>query len=131
VIVEFFDRQDDGNPMNGSRVDGAEPLLRVLDAQVDRDPFFAELVGANGSNLLVGLGGAIGCVQHSPSSGELPYLMAVNPDPEPQRSVAFLIGGTATPVRPRSCLPFSRVREVVAHFADTGERSSSLGWEET
>lgn len=81
MIVEFFDRQDDANPMNGSRVDGVEPLLRVLDAQQDRDPFFAELVGANGFKLLVGLGGAVGCLQFSASTGEPPYLMAVNPDP--------------------------------------------------
>lgn len=130
MIVEFFDRQDASNPINGSRFDGTEPLLRVLDAQQDRDPFFAEIVGANGCNLLVGLGGAAGCVQHSPSSGDLPYLMAVNPESNSQGSVAFLMGGTATPVPARFCLPYLKVREIVAEFAETGERSSSVAWEE-
>ncbi len=130
MIVHFFDRQSGENPLNGSRSDSAEAVLRIVDAHHDRPAFFAELVGANGFNLLVGLGGPVGCAQYSPASGAPPYLVALNRAGAAERASEFLIGGTATPVPSRHCIPVAAVREVVRHFVENGGPSPHVDWEE-
>jgi Immunity protein Imm1 len=131
VSVRFFDRQDDANPHNGSLAGDGPEVLALLDAHRHRTPFFSELVGSDGFNLLVGLGGPTGCVQHSAASGAPPYLMAVRRAPDSAAPGAeFLMGGTATPIAARFCLPFDTVQEIVAYFVETGLLSPALSWEE-
>jgi hypothetical protein len=106
-------------------------LLRVLEGCDGRAPFFAELVEEDGHKLLIGLGGAVGCVQFSSANGRPPYLMALAAHPNIGREAAeFLCGGTATPVSIRYILPFEDIERIAIEFLQTGQRSSRISWEE-
>ncbi len=127
----FCDRQELSNPMNGLRIKNKTELDEALEKLQSREPFFFELVGENGYNLLVGLGNTIGCVQYSRSNGDTPYLMAVAPsEQDANEYVEFLIANTPTPVSKRYCMPREQVRQIAAYFLETGDRSPDISWEE-
>jgi Immunity protein Imm1 len=130
MTLVFFDLEEEANPLNGMKIYKSAELLKIFDSLRERPPFFFELVGAQGNKLLVGLAGTIGCVQHSHSSGRIPYLMARQPESNPNGHIEFLIGGTGTPVPRRFCMPYDVVVQVATHFLLTGERSSTVSWEE-
>lgn len=128
--LTFFDRQDQSNPLNGRSIERESELLDIFNALRRRSPFIVELVGDNGYNLTIGMGDP-GCVQHSPSNGDRPYLMAVGPHPEDsQDSTEYLMGDTPTPIVRRYALPFEVVAAIACHFQGTGERSSAVPWEQ-
>jgi len=127
----FNDMQDHSSPIDGATIHDRWELLAVLDRLQDREPFGSELVGDNGYKLTLGIGGKIGFVQHSPSDGDTPYLLAVTPEKQCQQEyVEFLIGDTPTPIPRRFCIPFEMVKKIAAHFIETGERSPTVSWEE-
>jgi hypothetical protein len=129
--LEFFDRENERNPLNGSIISQRGHLRELLNQLQDRSPFFCELLGQNGQKILLGIGGPKGCVQHSNIDGSPPYLMAVSENPEHQgEHVDFLIGGTSTPVPSRYCIPFKTVNEIATYFQMTGGRSPMVAWEE-
>jgi hypothetical protein len=131
MIVTFFDQQDESNPINGSAIADSEELLRILDSLRTRSPFLAQLFGENGYNLMVGIGGAIGCVQYSRTDGSPPYLLAVASNPIAENGdIEFLLGNTPTPISVRHILPFEKVKEIARHFRETGARSAAVSWEE-
>ena len=126
----FADLQDQSNPMNGSVIGDGERVYRFLDSLRTRKPFVAEFLGDNGYHLKCGIGGTVGCVQHSRADGDLPYLMAVvSKRIVDTEHVEFLMGDTPTPIAARYILPFSLVMEIIAHFGETGERSAKVAWE--
>lgn len=128
--VQFFDRQDSGNPANGETIDQADQLIDTLRRFTNRKPFLCELVGENGYNLMIGIG-RLGCAQYSPGDGRPPYLVALAPDPDPQlEEVEFLTGDTPTPIAARHALPFTLVEELVAWVQRTGKPSPRVLWEE-
>jgi hypothetical protein len=133
--VEFFDRQDKKNPMNGLEIVERAALERILGSLRSRSPFFFELVGENGYTLLVGLAKSIGCAQFSRTDGEPPYLMATLSNlkagnEREGQDVEFLIGNTPTPVRARYCLPLDVIMQVATRFQQSGARSPDVYWEE-
>jgi hypothetical protein len=133
--VEFFDRQDERNRLNGLRISETARLIELLDQlQVQlqrRTPFFYELIGENGHEILVGIDGNGGCVQYSRTDGSPPYFMALSAAPEQSEGfVEFLIGGTKTPVPSRYYLPTDAVHQIATYFQVTGERSPKISWEE-
>src|SRR5712691_8300981 len=129
--VTFFDRQEISNPLNNRSFSKALDLLEVIDSLRSREPFFCELVGENGYNLLIGLGGTIGCVQYSRADGSPPYVMAIGAgEQEGEGYVEFLTADTPTPVPSRYCIPFDLVKKVAVYFLETGGRSSQLAWGE-
>lgn len=131
MVVQFFDRQDKTNPVNCATIDNQEELLKVLDGLRSREPFFCELVGENGFNLLLGVGRTIGCVQYSPEDGSAPYLMAVAiSEQDSEGYVVFLTADTPTPVLRRYCISFELLKRIAAHFIETGQRSPAVPWEE-
>lgn len=131
MSAKFFDRQDPLNPANGTRIDSGEGLSTLLSSFLDRKPFFCELLADNGYKQLVGVGGTIGCVQHSPSDGSPPYLMAVvNDGIKAPSETDFLIGNTATPISMHYCIPFETVKHITTYFLETGNRDPSVSWEE-
>ena len=79
MTVEFFDRQDGDGPRNGETLRSSTELRPLLDGLLGREPFFAELVGDGGAQLLLGIGPEA-CVQHSAVDGSCPYLTAVLPE---------------------------------------------------
>jgi hypothetical protein len=127
----FNDMQDHSSPLDGETVQDRQKLFALLDIAPDREPFICELVGENGYKLTLGIGNAVGFVQHSPSSGDVPYLVAVGPERDKEQECAeFFAGDTATPVPLRYCLPFPMVKEIAGYFIETGERSPAVAWEE-
>lgn len=129
--VEFFDTQDERNPLNGLIVSEGSCLSELLDQLKDRPPFFCNLIGQDGHTVLLGIGGPRGCVQYSRTDGAPPYLMAISRDPEVSREFfEFLIGNTPSPVPSRYCPPFDTVKNIATYFQMTGERSPAVSWEE-
>jgi len=131
MIVRFLDQQDESNSLNGLIIADNEQLSLILDSLRTRKPFLAQLFGDNGHNLMVGIGGTIGCVQYSRSDGNSPYLVAVAPNPTAEEEdIEFLCGNTPTPVSVRYTLPFEKVKEIASYFLETGGRSATVPWEE-
>jgi hypothetical protein len=57
--------------------------------------------------------------------------MAVNPNlRDSEGEYEFLCGGTLTPVEKRYCLPYDALVEILAEFAQTGQRKPDVRWEE-
>ena len=127
----FNDMEDHSSSVDGATVHDRNELFAQLDSIGDREPFGCELLGENGFKLTLGIGKDIGFVQHSPADGDIPYLVAVAPQKYcEQEYVEFLVGGTPTPIPQRFCLLFEMVKQIAAHFVETGERSPAFSWEE-
>jgi Immunity protein Imm1 len=129
--VKIFDRNEASNPLNGSIIRDSRRLAEILHGVKDRKPFFYELVGENGFNLLVGVAASYGCVQYSRDDGEPPYLMAVlNNAVADERYKEFLFANTLTPVPARCCMPLGTIVEIATFFQETGRASPDVLWEE-
>jgi hypothetical protein len=129
--IEFFDLQDEANPLNGTKLATEGELSSLIEGLRSRPPFFCELIGENEFKLLVGIGHDVGCIQHSSCDGNPPYLMATsNSVFNPNDCVEFLIGNTPTPVPRCYCLPMELVKQITNHFVETGERRANVHWEE-
>src|SRR5579872_5710340 len=119
MIATFYDRQDLRNPANGTRINSDQQICALFENLKSRSPFFCELVGGNGYNLLVGIGGNIGCAQYGRADGKPPYLMATQPELKSKTGLkTFLTGDTATPIPERYCLDFGIIRNIVLYFLD-------------
>jgi hypothetical protein len=148
--LEFLDMQEKDNPLNGALIDSKEELVRILEQLRHRQPFGLKLKGENGFTLDICLAREFGSLQHSASSGDTPYLMAVAPGSSPILSTGvvgpyalacmadekngaeppeFLVGGTPTPIPTRYCLPFELVKEIAVCFLKSGDRDSRVVWE--
>jgi len=132
MMVEFYDRQELSNPLNGTQITVGTGLRRIVESLRNRRPFFCELLGNNGFKLLVGIGKNVGCVQHSSSDGEPPYLMAVEEGFEFSTvdTVDFLIGSELTPVPRRYCKSMESVKQIALYFLETGLRCPNVAWEQ-
>lgn len=129
--ARFFDRQDRNNPHEGMMVSDSRELLMWLDEMRNRSPFFCELVGENGFNLLLGISATFGCAQYSASDGSPPYWMAMdNAAENNDEFMEFLIANTDTPVSMRFCMPIERIKIIAVDFLENGERSKTVTWEE-
>ena len=115
--------------MNGSKIKNRIELEEVLEKLRNRDPFFFELVGENGYQLLVGLG-ELGCAQYRRDDGAGLYQVAVAPAAhDVDGYLEFLAGGTSTPVSKRYCMPLEQVKQIIFYFLETGGCSPDFSWE--
>jgi hypothetical protein len=131
MMINFFDRQDESNPMNGVEIHDEQQLEQAISAGSSCEPHFCELIGDAGYTLLIGVAKEIGCVQFSNTNGEPPYLMAVgSTSAEANFGETFLIRNTPTEVPMRYCLPRRTVIEIASDFINTQERSPRVAWEE-
>jgi hypothetical protein len=131
MIVKFHDRQDIRNAMNGTSISDSVQVVALLEGLKERLAFFCEFVGEDGCNLLVGIGGDIGCTQYSRGDGNPPYWMATSSVTKAEEGyVDFLVANTATHVPLRYCLPFDAVKDIVVYFQNTGLRNPAVNWEE-
>jgi hypothetical protein len=128
--VTFVDLENESNRLNGSVLAREEELADLLTELAARSPFVFELRGENGYMLQIGIARAEGCVQHSPVNGDVPYMMALASNRGNGDDVEFALGGTPTPISRRYIMPLERVREIVLHFVQTGNRGPMVGWEE-
>jgi len=145
--LKFLDMQEEKNPLNGALIDSDDELVRIMDKLRDREPFGLQPKGENGFTLDICLSRECGSIQHSASSGDTPYLLAVTPGSPPISSAGeishyasafmadevngvepleFLVGGTPTPIPTRYCLPYELVRDIAVYFLKNGERDSRV-----
>ena len=117
MIVQYLNNQDKSDSQSGAVFTDGERLSVLLNGLRKRSPFVAELRGDSGFELLVGIGGNLGFVEHRRIDGDLPYLVAVSPDP-PIKSgeVEFLTANTPTPIRARYILSFDELKQIAIHF---------------
>jgi immunity protein Imm1 of predicted polymorphic toxin system len=131
MIVRFFDRADDSNPLNGLAIQERRQLIEVFQGLQNRKPLFCEFFGGNGYKLLVGVAGAIGCAQYSSIDGSPPYLMAMPRNGKLEEGYQeFLLADTPTPVPKRYCMQLEAIIEIVEFFRQTGKVSPEVSWEE-
>jgi hypothetical protein len=125
----YNNHQDKLDPFNESLVGGNE-ASELLERTRSKKPHFVCLSSDNGFELLVGIGGDVGCVQHSLSQGRSPNLMAISTHPPMKRGyVEFLTANTLTPVAARYIINADELKQVVLHFVRTGERSDAVIWQ--
>lgn len=131
MTAQFYDRQDNHNPLNGRTVTTSTQLHDIMSVLEGRPPFFGELIGDNGTKLLLGIGPETGCVQFSAVDGTPPYLMAVSVTPWYTEDHAyFLIGNTPSPVPKRYIVTLDVMRKIAEYFIETGQRKDDIPWEE-
>lgn len=126
----FQDLQHAVNPRNGQVLrDPLEVSALLNELKAMAPPFMFQLIGANKSSLIVGIGHDFGCVQHSSNDGLPPYFLAVGPFAG-SPPMEFLLGDTATPIDGRYRLSIRTLQDLIEVFIDSGERSASVLWEE-
>jgi hypothetical protein len=126
----YDNQQDEDDPLNGSVIETDAELTELLERVRTRKPFFIRLSCDNGFELMIGISGNVGCVQHSRSRGESPNLLAVSAHPPIKRGyVEFLTANTPTPVAARYIIDFDELKQVAAHFLRTGERTDKVVWQ--
>jgi hypothetical protein len=126
----YSNQQDKNDPLNGSEIGSSAELAQLLDQARTKKPFFIRLSGDNGSELMIGIAGNIGCIQHSRLERGYPNLIAVSSCPPMRRSyVEFLTANTPTPVAARYIISFDELKRVVLHFLRTGELSDAVHWQ--
>jgi hypothetical protein len=100
----------------------------VLQKLRNREPFFFELVGENGYQLLVGLG-KVGCAQYSRDDGSGLFQVAIAPSAQNiEGYVEFLAGDTPTPISKRYCMPWQQVKQIVFYFLEMGACTPEFSW---
>ena len=129
VMVVFSDLEESSNPLNGMRLKNQTELEEVLERLRYREPFFFELAGDNGYELLVGIGD-LGCVQYRRHDGAGLYQVALAPSAhDVDGYYEFLAGGTSTPVSKRYCMSVEQVKQIIFYFLETGACSPEFSWE--
>ena len=129
--ITFFDRENNSNPLNGTTISDVGKLESVLESLRSREPFVCALQGENGYELTIGIAATSGSVQHCPSNGDPPYLMALGENEiATDEHVEFLMGGTPSEISTRYIISFEVLKQIAAEFLATGNRSNIVSWEE-
>lgn len=128
----FVDFQNDNNPRNGEVINSLTKAQSLLDElRGIRPPIMCQLNGDNGFELVFGIDRDTGCAQYSSNDGTPPFLMAISEVGSSRRDdIVFLVGDTPTPINGRYRIAFDELREIVAEFVTTGQRSAKVAWEE-
>jgi Immunity protein Imm1 len=130
VIVRYLNYQDKFDVLNGKPIDRKEQLAELLHRRRNQRPFVAELSGDNGFQIVFGISTDLCFAEHRRINGDLPYLMAVSPDPpRKQGDVEFYAANTPTPIPARNIIRFDELKQIALHFLETGERSDAVLWE--
>ena len=131
MSVKFCDLQDENNPDNGTNVIDGGSVKALLMRNATREPFTCELVYEDKMQLMIGLGPQLCCAQHSATDGNSPYLVAYLESERMQTGeVEFLLSKSPTEISRKQCFPLEVLLDVAAHFVETGQRSSSVLWED-
>jgi Immunity protein Imm1 len=128
--VQYFNHQNERDPMDGVVITASAQLAELLDNVRREPPFIAKLEGDNGFEILMGVSEKFGWAQYSASDSGGPYLMAVSPEPPMKRGyLEFLTADTPTPIAARYVIRFDELRQVALYFLKTGEKSDAVSWQ--
>jgi hypothetical protein len=128
----FVDLEHDDNPMNGNVLATSTDLQNMFQLLRGRRPFMFQLQLEDGCTLDIGIAGDVGCIQHSPSDGMPPYRMATtSSNPQiGQGDTEFSVGGTATPIDNRYCLPSQAIERIVQYILDSRGSPDGIAWDD-
>jgi hypothetical protein len=128
--IKYVNQQDKFDIMNGEVITDEASLIDLLNRRRSCAPFFGRFSGDNGFELVIGMGGEIGCAQYSRTDGDPPYLVAVPLQPRLTSGyVEFLTANTPTPVPARNILTFDELKKIALYFLETGERNDAFSWD--
>jgi hypothetical protein len=129
--VRYLNYQNKLDPMNGMVIAEEAKLAELLDKRRNEPPFLAELSGDKGYHIEFGIGGDVGCIQHSQTNGKAPYLMAMSAHPPMKGGyIEFLTANTPTPIAARYIVRFDELKAVALQFLKTGDKSDRVLWQE-
>jgi len=116
--------------MNGNVLATNADLQNMFQLLRGRRPFMFQLHLEDGCTLDIGIAGDVGCIQHSPSDGMPPYRMATtSSNPQiGQGDAEFSVGGTATPIDNRYCLPSQAIERIVQYILDGRGSPDGIAW---
>jgi hypothetical protein len=128
----FVDLEENDNPMNGSVVATSTDVQNMFQLLRGRRPFMFQLQLEDGRTLDIGIAGDVGCIQHSPSDGMPPYRMATTSSNSQigQGDTEFSVGGTATPIDNRYCLPSQAIERIVQYILDGRGSPDGIAWDD-
>ena len=128
----FVDLEHDDNPMNGNVLATSTDLQNMFQLLRGRRPFMFQLQLEDGRTLDIGIAGDVGCIQHSPSDGMPPYRMATTSSNSQigQGDTEFSVGGTATPIDNRYCLPSQAIERIVQYILDGRGSPDGIAWDD-
>ena len=128
----FVDLEEDDNPMNGNVVATSTDVQNMFQLLRGRRPFMFQLQLEDGRTLDIGIAGDVGCIQHSPSDGMPPYRMATTSSNSQigQGDTEFSVGGTATPIDNRYCLPSQAIERIVQYILDGRGSPDGIAWDD-
>lgn len=89
-----------------------------------------EFESENGFKIDIGIDENLGMVQYFAIDGDPPYFMAVSPTQIVEGSHDFIMTGAPSEILGKYCLPLDVFKKIVMDFFETGQRSSSVKWEE-
>lgn len=115
----------------GVTVDSPDQLARLLDAiAAESDPSRPPLVliRNDGGVLTLGLGAAVGTLNHVPPSGDPPYMICVG-DGDLEGFIDFFLAGHHTQFALRNTLPNHLARAAALDYSMSGSLSSRILWE--
>lgn len=109
----------------------ADELEAALRQAHKRWPAIVDIDIASFENVLtIGVDEHIGCILFQNRSGDPPYCMVVGDPEAPDGDFEFDVGGTATPIPLRRCIPIEESISLVRHFYEHGEFPDGTEWEE-
>ena len=128
----FVDLEENDNPMNGSVVATSTDVQNMFQLLRGRRPFMFQLQLEDGRTLDIGIAGDVGCIQQSPSDGMPPYRMATTSSNSQigQGDTEFSVGGTATPIDNRYCLPAHAIERIVQYILDGRGSPDGIAWDD-
>lgn len=121
-----------GNHSTTETVEEVEELEAVLrHVHEQRSTFVDIVIPAYRNMLMVGVDELCGCIMFMDKSEDSLYHMVLGDPDAPDEDFEFYVGGTATPISLRYCIPMEKVIDLVKHFFLHGEFPDGIEWEET
>lgn len=108
----------------------AASILGDFLEQQRKTSMMCQLINENGYQLQIGIDGHIGCAQFLSIDDLPPYYVALTQTEVVESSHIFDLGGSATEMASKYCLPFDLLKKICLDFLETGRRSKFVEWEE-
>ncbi|MEJ7639149.1 MAG: Imm1 family immunity protein [Singulisphaera sp.] len=124
------DWQEDGD---GVVVGSPEELSRLLDriaAETEPSIPILVMVTNNGGSLAIGVGAPASTLNHTPTSGDPPYMISVGDFFKEEGFIDFWYLGHHTQFCARNAIPIEQAKAAVLQYAETGTLPDEVAWEE-
>jgi hypothetical protein len=110
-------------------IDELDHRLAVLTEEAKKRPFMAELIATNGNSLSMGLGREETVLSWVPANNDPPYY-ASKGNPNAEGTIVFYYSGDWSEFPRWSAVPVPAGWATMREFFQTGERPSTVEWQE-